>query len=256
MLLILNSTTKEGWWQTIMQKNTMTSNSTSIEYSKFFTPQDRHLDWSRQVFAQPHLFSSFLPAKTITNITNKSDTKFSLSFRLIQVCQEHHSHLLALNSFGYHLCTMQQYIKGHMYTLWTWNFTVSSCFKFITPWCLTNIYPYTKGQQKAIQREIERSLNHGRTKLKFITRPWLSIHKRATENYTQMEKCLNQLGMAKQFEWSKALKMSDMVRKSRSKLRKLGTEREREGGGACIDCLLACSGRKKRRFMLASSTVS
>jgi hypothetical protein len=33
-------------------------------------------------------------------------------------------------------------------------------------------------------------------------------------------------------------------------------EREREGGGACIDCLLACSGRKKRRFMLASSTVS
>ncbi len=239
-----------------MQKNTMTSNSTSIEYSKFFTPQDWHLDWSRQVFAQLHLFSSFLPAKTITNITNKSDTKFSLSFRLIQVCQEHHSHLLALNSFGYHLCTMQQYIKGHMYTLWTWNFTVSSCFKFITPWCLTNIYPYTKGQQKAIQREIERSLNHGRTKLKFITRPWLSIHKRATENYTQMEKCLNQLGMAKQFEWSKALKMSDMVRKSRSKLRKLGTEREREGGGACIDCLLACSGRKKRRFMLASSTVS
>jgi hypothetical protein len=33
------------------------------------------------------------------------------------------------------------------------------------------IYPYTKGQQKAIQREIERSLNHGRTKLKFLIRP-------------------------------------------------------------------------------------
>jgi hypothetical protein len=70
--------------------------------------------------------------------------------------------------------------------------------------------------------------------------------------------------MAKQFGWSKALKMWDMVRKARIR-RKLrrgkkqaqgAGEREREGGGACIDCLLACSGRKKSRFMLASSTVS
>lgn len=97
------------------------------------------------------------------------------------------------------------------------------------------------------------SLNHGRTKLKFITQPWLSIHNRAAENYTQMEKCLNQLGMAKQFGWLKALKMSDTVRKARIR-RKLrrgkkqaqgAGERERgRDGDALIACLPAQDGRR------------
>jgi hypothetical protein len=56
-------------------------------------------------------------------------------------------------------------------------------------------------------------------------------------------------------------KVSDMVRKARiSRKLKRGKKQAQEAGkregGACIDCLLAWSGRKKSRFMLASSTVS